>query len=144
MTAVVWVHEEALRADHPVFQAAPDARSVFCWDKVYLDHANIGLNRQLFIYECLVPLDVDIFAGTAASIFAALAKQDAITEIFMADTPNQLLHAELDRVGQAVPGSRVTLVPDRPFVQIDTPPELGRFHRYWNKARKAALRPSGR
>ena len=51
---------------------------------------------------------------------------------------------ELDRVGQAVPGSRVTLVPDRPFVQMDTPPELGRFHRYWNKARKAALRPSGR
>ena len=32
MAGLIWLHEEALRADHPVFAAGPGATALFCWD----------------------------------------------------------------------------------------------------------------
>ena len=143
MAGLIWLHEEALRADHPVFAAASGATAVFCWDVDYMAAADIGLRRQIFIYESLLDLEVTIIRGAASKVLPVVARRDQATQLFVPDTPNPLINQELLKVKTALAGMTVKLVPERPFVQLDVQPDLGRFFRYWNKARKQALRRGG-
>ena len=143
MTGLVWLHEEALRADHPVFAAATGATALFCWDVDYMVAADIGLRRQIFIYESLLELDVTIIRGAASQVLPLVARRDQATQLYVPDTPNPLIRQELSKVTAALASIAVELVSDRPFVQLAATPDLGRFFRYWNKARKQALRRGG-
>ena len=143
MAGLIWLHEEALRADHPVFAAASGATAVFCWDVDYMAAADIGLRRQIFIYESLLDLEVTIIRGAASKVLPVVARRDQATQLFVPDTPNPLIKQELWKVKAALAGMTVELVPERPFVQLEVQPDLGRFFRYWNKARKQALRRGG-
>ena len=143
IVGLVWLHEEALRADHPVFAAVPRAKALFCWDVNYMAAADIGLRRQIFIYESLIDLDVTIIRGAASQVLPLVARRDQVTNLYVPDTPNQLIREEFSKVKAALTGIVVELVSDRPFVHLATTPDLGRFFRYWNKARKQALRRGG-
>jgi hypothetical protein len=143
MAGLVWLHEEALRADHPVFAAVPEATALFCWDVDYMAAADIGLRRQIFIYESLLELDVTIIRGAASQVLPLVARRDQATQLYVPNTPNPLIRQELSKVTAALAGIAVELVSDRPFVQLAETPDLGRFFRYWNKARKQALRRGG-
>ena len=143
MAGLVWLHEEALRADHPVFAAIPGTKALFCWDIDYMAAADIGLRRQIFIYECLLDLNVTIIRGAASQVLPLLAQRDQATRLCVPDTQNPLIRQELSKVRAALASITVELVPDRPFVQLAAAPDLGRFFRYWNKARKQALRRDG-
>jgi hypothetical protein len=50
---------------------------------------------------------------------------------------------QIAEIRQAMPAVTVDLVEDTPFVTLDREPDLARFFRYWNKARKSAMRPHG-
>ena len=143
MAGLVWLHEEALRVDHPVFAAVPGAKALFCWDVDYMAAADIGLRRQIFIYESLIDLNVTIIRGAASQVLPLVARRDQAMQIFVPDTSNPLIRQELSKVEAALTGIAVELVPDRPFVQPATTPDLGRFFRYWNKVRKQAMRRGG-
>ena len=143
MAGLIWLHEEALRADHPAFAAASGATAVFCWDVDYMAAADIGLRRQIFIYESLLDLEVTIIQGAASQVLPVVARRDQATQLFVPDTPNPLIKHELSKVKAALAGITVELVPERPFVKLEVQPDLGRFFRYWNKARKQALRRGG-
>jgi hypothetical protein len=143
MARLVWLHEEALHADHPVFAAVPGATALFCWDIDYMVAADIGLRRQIFIYESLLELDVTIIRGAASQVLPLVARRDQAMQLYVPDTPNPLIRQELSKVTAALAGIAVELVSDRPFVQLAATPDLGRFFRYWNKARKQALRRGG-
>lgn len=143
MVGLIWLHEEALRADHPAFTAASGATAVFCWDVDYMAAADIGLRRQIFIYESLLDLEVTIIRGAASKVLPVVARRDQATQLFVPDTPNPLIKRELLKVKAALAGMTVELVPERLFVQLEVQPDLGRFFRYWNKARKQALRRGG-
>ena len=143
MAGLIWLHEEALRADHPVFAAGSGATALFCWDVDYMAAADIGLRRQIFIYESLLELDVTIIRGVASQVLPLVLRRDQVKQLYVPDTPNPLIRQELSKVTDAVAGLAVELVSDRPFVQLAATPNLGRFFRYWNKARKQALRRGG-
>ena len=143
MAGLVWLHEEALRADHPVFAAIPGTKALFCWDIDYMAAADIGLRRQIFIYESLLDLDVTIIRGAASQVLPLVARRDQASQLYVADTPNPLIRQELSKDKAALAGITVELVSDRPFVHLASAPDLGRFFRYWNKARKQALRRDG-
>ena len=143
MAGLIWLHEEALRADHPAFAAASGATAVFCWDVDYMAAADIGLRRQIFIYESLLDLEATIIQGAASQVLPVVARRDQATQLFVPDTPNPLIKQELLKVKAALASMTVELVPERLFVQLEVQPDLGRFFRYWNKARKQALRRGG-
>ena len=105
--------------------------------------ADIGLRRQIFIYESLLELDVTIIRGAASQVLPLVARRDQATQLYVPDTPNPLIRQELLKVTAALAGITVELVSDRPFVQLAATPDLGRFFRYWNKARNQALRRGG-
>lgn len=144
MADLVWLHEDALRRTHPVFSAAASgARAVFVWDNSYLDAALIGLKRRMFIYETLAGLDMDILAGTADKVIATLVAEAHVTRLFVPATPNPAFHALLSSVRTNCPDLEISVIEDTSFVALGEPPDLKRFFRYWNKAKKHAMRHGG-
>lgn len=137
---LIWLHDEALRADHPVFAAAPDApdtRCVFIWDDALFQEMHYGLKKLIFIYEALMTLPVDIIAGDTETVLRDLADGGPV---FTAETSNPRYAAVMERLARDCECRRI---PDEPFVQLSSTPDLKRFFRYWNKARKSAMQPHG-
>ena len=141
MSDLIWLHEDALRARHPLFDAAPDARACFIWDDAYFDAMHYGLKRRVFLYETLIELPVTIYQGETVATLRALAQQNGASRILTGKTPNPHLRGFCDELRGTVP---VTTLADKAFVQMDAPPELKRFFKYWNKAKKNAFLPDGR
>ena len=148
MADLVWLHEGALRLTHPVFAAGgPDAATIFIWDRDRLAASHVGIKRQLFIYETLVEMSescsLDIHEGRAEEVLPRLAAQAGAGRVLVASSPDLALRAEIGAIRRAVPDLEIVEIEETPFVTLANTPDLGRFFRYWNKARKSALRPQG-
>ncbi len=141
MSQLILLHEDALRLDHPVFYRADEgAQIAFIWDSDYFAKNHCGLKRQVFIYETLCDMQVDIYHGDFDIVLAALCARDDIDEIFMPASPNPLLKARFDNLPE---NCETHCVPDEAFVHLDNVPDLRRFFKYWNKAKKAAFKVNG-
>ena len=140
MSGLIWLHEDALRVDHPVFTAAgSDYPAFFIWDDAYLQAMDYGFKRLVFIYESLCELPLTILHGDQQDCLSGLARQHG-GRIFVPATPNPLLQGSFERLQQEF---EVDVIADTPFVELAREPDLKRFFRYWNKARKAAMSAGG-
>lgn len=134
MTAIVWVHADALSRQHPVFAAAPeDARAIYVWDADDLAQRDWSLKRCVFVLECLADMNVEVLQGLSVDVLGAIRAD----RIFTSATPDPHRLNVID-----VLGSRIVVVPSDPFVTVPEGTDMGRFFRYWNKARRSALRPT--
>jgi deoxyribodipyrimidine photolyase len=141
MADLIWMHEDMLRADHPVFAATQGAaQAVFLWDDAYLDAMHYGLKRRMFIYETLCALPVEIYRGDSATGLLHLAEAAGSETIYSGATPNPALQAIAAKLEEKI---SVQWVADDAFVHLSAAPDLQRFFRYWNKARKTAFRVNG-
>ena len=148
MADLVWLHEGALRLTHPVFAAGgPDAATIFIWDRDRLAASHVGIKRQLFIYEPLAAMSesrsLDIHEGRAEEVVPRLAAQAGAGRVLVPSSPAPALRAEIGAIRHAAPDLEIVEIEETPFVTLANTPDLGRFFRYWNKARKSALRPQG-
>ena len=139
MRPLIWLHEDCLRASHNLFAHAPEAKAVFIWDDAYMSAMHYGLNRRVFIYESLCQLPVEIYAGDTVATLAQLAADGR--DIITGKTPNPALKEVMQRLREQ---TKVSAIADAPFVQMDSPPDLRRFFKYWNKAKKHAFSYDGR
>ena len=148
MADLVWLHEGALRLTHPVFAAGgPDAATVFIWDRDRLAASHVGIKRQLFIYETLAEMSVsrslDIHEGQTEEVLPRLAAQVNAGRVLVPASPDPAVRAKIGAIRRAAPDLEIVEIEDTPFVTLTNTPDLGRFFRYWNKAKKTALRPQG-
>ena len=148
MADLVWLHEGALRLTHPVFAAGgPDAATIFIWDRDRLAASHVGIKRQLFIYETLAEMSesrsLEIHEGRAEEVLPRLAAQAGVGRVLVPSSPDPALRAEIEAIHCAAPDLEIVEIEETPFVSLANTPDLGRFFRYWNKARKSALRPQG-
>ena len=58
-------------------------------------------------------------------------------------SPDPAVRAKIGAIRRAAPDLEIVEIEDTPFVTMANTPDLGRFFRYWNKAKKSALRPQG-
>ena len=132
---VIWVHEDALSQSHPVFSAAKNAKAaIFIWDNEYFKSQDYTVKRLLFIYECLLDMDVSIIEGNSLDILSDFCEG----AIYMADTPNPYFLDIVEKMRERK--SNVILVPDEPFSQMPTDTDMERFFRFWNKGRKSMMK----
>ena len=148
MADLVWLHEGALRLTHPVFAAGgPDAATIFIWDRDRLAASHVGIKRQLFIYETLAEMSetrsLDIHEGRAEEVLPRLAAQTGAGRVLVPSSPDPALRAEIGAIRRAAPDLEIVEIEETPFVTLAKTTDLGRFFRYWNKAKKSALRPQG-
>lgn len=141
MTTLVWVHEDMMRAGHPALHQNPAAPAYFIWDTAYFAAADYSLKRQVFLYECLCDMPLEIIVGDTQNVLRQLAAHHGATQIITGKTPNPELKTTMQGLRTT---TKVTPVADEAFVQLDNVPELKRFFRYWNKAKKRAFLPDGR
>lgn len=135
MANLIWIHEDALRADHPVFEAAgKEAAALYVWDDAYLKEMGYGMKRLVFMYEAVCTLPVTIIRGDTKEVLDEVSGE----KLFVPKTPNPTLCAIAGSLSKPV-----NWVADEPFVVLNKTPELKRFFRYWNKAKKVALKPNG-
>ena len=133
MSAVVWVHIDALSRDHPVFaRAGEGARAVFVWDAADMARRGWTLKRCVFVMECVEDMGVEVIEGSYAEVLAGLGAGRILT----ADTPDPALRAAADAV------AGLERVPGRPLTDIPATTDMGRFFRFWNKARRSVLTPT--
>jgi hypothetical protein len=134
---LIWLHEEALRATHPVFEAAPEGtKCIFIWDDEYLTKANYSLKRLVFIYEALCELPVDIIKGQTVP----LIKQLEPSKLYVPTTNNPLLLETVKSLASVV---SLESVPDEVFVPKDKSKTSSRFFQYWKQAQKTAFLKGG-
>jgi hypothetical protein len=119
--------------------AAPGSVAVFVWDDAYLQQMDYGFKRLLFIYETLLELDVCIVRGDLVDCLGRLAREQG-GRIRVPETPNPRLQQIAERLRDEF---EVDVIAELPFVSLTREPDLGRFFRYWNKARGAAMKPGG-
>ena len=148
MADLVWLHEDALRRTHPVFMAAQfqhgnDPQPIFIWDVDYFAENGIGLKRQHFIYETLIELGAEIHAGSIQEVLPRLMTARRISRVLVPSTPNPIMLRHFGQMRHALPEISFDMIDETPFAILSKPADLGRFFRYWNKARKSAMRPHG-
>ena len=132
-TDLIWVHEDSLRADHPAFGEAGIARACFIWDDAYMARMGYGLKRRVFIYETLLELPVEIYAGPIVETLQHLMKEYGAAQIVTGKTPNPLLK---EMMGELRNTTKVTAIADKAFVQMDAQPELEALLNIGTKPRK--------
>ena len=143
MATILWVHDGALRADHPMFDAetvksSRDYKAVFIWDNDYFNKAEMGLKQLVFIYEALLEMPVDIVQGSTVEVLRQWAGTDGT--IVTAATSDITLTQMMAALNTS---HRLQVVADEPFAHLDKTPDLRRFFRYWNKAKSSAMQHHG-
>jgi hypothetical protein len=130
MNSIVWLHDDCLRINHPVFLIAPnDSSIIYIWDNNYLKDANYSFKRLVFLYEtlCELPLKI-IFGDTLVTL------SDCINTNIFTPSTNNLFYLEIIKQVDLI--KNLTVVPDNMFVDIDINEDFQRFSQYWKKARK--------
>lgn len=134
---LIWLHEEALRANHPVFRAAPQGtRAVFVWDDRYLQQLDYSLKRLVFIYETLCELPVDIIRGDIIAVFKDLNPP----RMFAPASTKPHLVTLTDQLKSVM---HIEMIEDHKFVSIPKTTDLKRFFKYWNLAQENAQQKNG-
>ena len=132
-----YIHDKALGSDCSIFSRTnSETKAVFIWDDYYFKQRGYSLKRLVFIYETLCSMPVDIIYGTTVDAINMLAPKKIITS-FTADLPIQKIFKDISKQFE------LEFVYQPSFSQIDDSFEFKRFFKYWNKARKSALRIDG-
>ena len=132
-----YIHDKALGSNYSIFSRTnSETKAVFIWDDYYFKQRGYSLKRLVFIYETLCSMPVDIIYGTTVDVINMLAPKKIITS-FTADLPIQKIFKDISKQFE------LEFVYQPSFSQIDDSFEFKRFFKYWNKARKSALRIDG-
>ena len=132
-----YIHDKALGSNCSIFSRTNSkTKAVFIWDDYYFKQRGYSLKRLVFIYETLCSMPVDIIYGTTGDVINMLAPKKIITS-FTADLPIQKIFKDISKQFE------LEFVYQPSFSQIDDSFEFKRFFKYWNKARKSALRIDG-
>lgn len=145
----IWVHEDALNWDHPVFKPnsqelheREDKTAVFIWDSAYFEAQAYSLKRLTFIYECLIDMQaddmkIDLYQGDTETVLRGLLGD--VNEggtLCFADTPNPAFLEIAENLKQDFP---VAIIKDTPFIETSDDVDMTRFFRFWNRSRKSAF-----
>ena len=128
----VWVHDDAIGRDHPVFERAGEgARAVFVFDGAYYEARGYTLKRLVFIMECVEDAGFEMVEGDLLETLRALEGP-----LLTARTPNPHYREVIESLRQT---HDVTVVRETAFAQVGDGTDLKRFFRYWKKAKKSVM-----
>ena len=141
MADLIWLNEDNLRVDHPVFEQTPEnTQSVFIWDNVYFKKHNYSLKRLVFLYECLLELPVDIYEGETMNTLKTLCEKKAITKLWVPHSINPEINTLIQKIHDRV---QIHIVKEKPFVTLKKEKNYTRFFPYWKNASTSAMAING-
>jgi len=134
----IWIHENAMSVNHPVFKAAGgNAHAFFIWDKGYFEQNAYSLKRLTFLYETLIDMPITVYAGDTATTLRHLCEnQDDNSILYVPETPDAYVLKVIDKIQLDI---SVQIIQDKPFIEVSDDVDMARFFRFWNRSRKSAL-----
>ncbi len=131
---LIYLHDKGLGDNHPIFSRMnAESKAIFIWDDAYFKERGYSLKRLVFIYETLCTMPVEIIYGATNDVINNIAPKKIITP-FSADLSIINLISNISKQFE------VEFVYQTAFAQIDDSFEFKRFFKYWNKAKKTALK----
>ncbi len=129
---LIWIHEDMMRRDHPVFQAAGEhAKAVFIFDTDYFGERRYSLKRIQFLYECALDMRCEVYKGSFEDVLRSFAAETLYTAV----TLNPVYQKLITALG-------IEAVHDTPFVEVKPGKDFTRFFPFWNHVKKQIMRQS--
>ncbi len=128
-----WMHGDGLRQ-------ASSAPALFVFDLSVLRRYRITLKRLVFLYECLLELEVDIERGDVLACLRQRLRRDGLSQVATTDSPAPGF-IKICRQLEAEANLNILTEPlflEEPAGGMD----LARFSRYWQKVKASAMAPS--
>lgn len=123
VSTLFWMHGDGLRQ-------ASSGPAVFVFDPGVLRHYRLSFKRLVFLYECLLELEVDLYRGKVDEVVLAQARQRGVSQIVTTASPSPGFARLRARLEKHLP---VRLVPEPEFLPPSRPgQDLTRFSRFWN------------
>ncbi len=140
-TALIWVHEDALGPQHPVFSGPGEtARRVFVFDPDRIAAEGWGLNRLAFFYQGAQALGCVIEKGDAPALLRAHADALGVDALHLARTPDPAIREVAHDLSADF---KILWADEAPLAHIPDETDLKRFSRYWRKAERSAFERTG-
>lgn len=122
VSSLFWMHGDGLRQ-------ASTAPAVFVFDEGVIRHYRLSFKRLVFLYECLLELEVDLYRGKVEEVVLAQATQRGVSQIVTTASPAPGFARLRVRLERQLP---VRLLAEPSFL----PPsrsgqDLTRFSRFW-------------
>ena len=136
MKKIVWLHNFCLR--DPSAFIAGDFKAVFVLDEALFETEKQSLKRLEF--QVLAGLDAgaEVYQGNTVEVLKHVAELHGSKVITSFPVRRPWFHAIADELTDL--GFRFQPI-DEPSFAPDLDYDLGRFFRYWNKAKKGLLKP---
>ncbi|MBS2034634.1 deoxyribodipyrimidine photolyase [bacterium] len=132
--SLFWMHGDGLRQ-------ASQAPALFVFDPFVLRRYRISLKRLVFMYECLLELEVEIERGNVMQHLQRRLSQGGFAQVLTTDSPSP----GFARLRQQLEGQvKVALIEEPAFLQEPQAGlDLTRFSRFWQKVQSSAMQASG-
>ena len=135
-TTVVWLHEDALRP-YSYAHTASSPNTVCIFDTDYMRACHYSFKRCVFIYECMLTCNAEIYHGNTLTVLSSLIHEYKWKKLITLPTHNPFFHEIISRISDDIE----VIIDERDTFcgGLDTPiPQ--RFMKYWWKVRKKVLK----
>jgi hypothetical protein len=139
MQRFILVHEDAIRADHPVFaEAGKDAYPFFVWDNHYWQQVHYSFKRLFFIYEAVSALRIKTYYASIEEVLASLFTSYPDAVLYIPHSPNPLLKRWITLAQHYT--SNIHVIEDNHLVNMPEDKVFTRFFTYWKKVRAQVMK----
>ena len=135
MRSVVWVHEDMLRTNHPIFLKYPAAPAVWIWDDADLRRSPFSMKRIILRHKAMEEMPVSILRGDTLTELLRFAAENGADRIVTADSANPRVRFLLDRLTGSIQVDRMRESEGDEYSGLL---DVRNFSRYWRSIRPLA------
>ncbi|MCX6946334.1 MAG: hypothetical protein NTU87_00490 [Verrucomicrobia bacterium] len=122
----VWLHQDSLSKRDPALRNYPEARSVFVFDRPFLEKAGLSFKRIFFLYECAVEVADEMRAGETVEEILDWMRQEGVEKLAVTESPSPRWRKTVERLKQ-----KVEVVPAEEMVTVPEGYPVKRFTPFW-------------
>ena len=130
MKTGVWLHGDSLSKRDPALRKHPDARSLFVFDRPFLEKAALSFKRIFFLYECAAEAAQEIRVGETAAELRAALEGNGARRLAVTGSVSPRWRELVEELKKSV---EVEVVPARELVEVPEEYEAKRFTPFWKK-----------
>ena len=129
MNKLIWLHEEMLRIQHPIFDNLDSNSHIFyIWDAAHIKSASLNSKRLVFIYETLCELPVTIYKGNTRDVINHLCYKHSKNEIFTPAANSVALKRLFNSLRYV---TQINIIDDMQLFDYEDSLEYTRFFQFW-------------
>jgi len=128
MKTGVWLHGDSLSKRDPALRNYPEARSVFVFDRPFLEKTGLSFKRIFFLYECAVEAADEMRVGETVEEILEWMRQEGVERLAVTESPSPRWRETVERLQQKV---EVEVVSAEVMVTVPEGYRVKRFTPFW-------------